>query len=58
MTSQVVQLLSEVWEANKGQAGSLEYIILDGAKRILGYSSKICNEAVRGDEEAARVIRR
>ena len=40
---------SEVWEGNKSQAGSLESIILDGAKRILGYSSKTCNEAVRGD---------
>ena len=40
---------SEVWEGNKNQAGSLESIILDGAKRIRGCSSKICNEAVRGD---------
>ena len=40
---------SEVWEGNKSQAGSLESIILDGAKRILGRSSKTCNEAVRGD---------
>ena len=40
---------SEVWEGNKSQAGSLESIILDGAKRILGCSSKTCNEAVRGD---------
>ena len=39
---------SEVWEGNKSQAGSLESIILDGAKRILGCSSKTCNEAVRG----------
>ena len=31
------------------QAGSLVSIILDGAKRILGYSSKTCNEAVRRD---------
>ena len=38
-----------MWEGNKSQAGSLESIILDGAKRILGYSSKTCNEAVRGD---------
>ena len=35
-----------MWEGNKSQAGSLECIILDGAKRILGCS---CNEAVRGD---------
>ena len=27
----------------------MESIILDGAKQILGCSSKICNEAVRGD---------
>ena len=39
----------EVWEGNKSQAGSLESIILDGAKRILRCSSKTCNEAVRGD---------
>ena len=39
---------SEVWEGNKGHAGSLEYIILDGAKRIYGCSSKTCNEVVRG----------
>ena len=25
-----------MWEGNKSQAGSLESIILDGAKRILG----------------------
>ena len=37
---------SEVWEGNKSQAGSLESIILDGAKWILGCSSKTCNEAV------------
>ena len=40
---------SEVWEGNKSQAGYLESIILDGAKRILRCSSKTCNEAVRGD---------
>ena len=40
---------SEVWEGNKSQAGSLESIILDGAKWILRCSSKTCNEAVRGD---------
>ena len=34
---------------NKSKAGSLESIILDGAKRILGCSSKTCNEAVRED---------
>ena len=35
-----------MWEDNKSQAGSLESIIMDGAKQILGYSSKTCNEAV------------
>ena len=39
----------EVWEGNKSQVGALESIILGGAKRILGCSSKTCNEAVRGD---------
>ena len=38
-----------MWGGNKGQAGALESIIFDGAKRILGCSSKTCNEAVRGD---------
>ena len=33
----------------KSQAGSLESIILDGAKQIVGCSSKTCNGAVRGD---------
>ena len=40
---------SEVWEGTKNQAGSLESIIIDGAKRILGCSSKTCNETVIGD---------
>ena len=44
-----IELGSEVLEGNKSQAGSLESIILDGAKRILGCSSKSYNEAVRGD---------
>ena len=39
----------EVWEGNKSQVDVLESTILGGAKRILGYSSKTCNEAVRGD---------
>ena len=39
----------EIWEDNKGQIAALESIILGGAKRILGCSSKTCNEAVRGD---------
>ena len=38
-----------MWEGNKCQAGSLESIILYGAKQILGCSSKTCNEAVSGD---------
>ena len=38
-----------MWEGNKSQACSLESIILDGAKQILGCSSKTYNEAVRGD---------
>ena len=36
-------------EGNKCQVAALESIILGGAKRILGCSSKTCNEAVRGD---------
>ena len=38
-----------MWEGYESQAGSLESIILDGAKRILGCSPKACIEAVRGD---------
>ena len=34
---------------NKSQAPVLESVMLGGAKRILGCSSKTCNEAVRGD---------
>ena len=44
-----IEYESEVWDDNKSEAGSLESIILDGAKRILGRSSKTCNEEVRGD---------
>ena len=40
---------SEVWKCNKSQASALESILLGGAKKILGCSSKACNEAVRGD---------
>ena len=40
---------SEVWESNKGQTNALESVVLGGAKKILGCSSKTCNEAVRGD---------
>ena len=39
---------SEVWEANKTQATALESMILGGAKRILGCSSKTCNEGMWG----------
>ena len=38
-----------MWEDCKCQAGSLESIILDEAKRILGGSSKTRNEVVIGD---------
>ena len=38
---------SEVWEGNKAQAAALESVMI--AKRILGCSSRTCNEAVRGD---------
>ena len=38
-----------MWKGNKSQAGSLESMILDEAKWILGCSSNSCNEPVRGD---------
>ena len=41
--------VGEVWEGNKSQAAALESVLLGGGKRILGCSSKTCNEAVRGD---------
>ena len=37
---------SEIWDCNKSQARALESILLGGAKKILGCSSKTCNEAV------------
>ena len=40
---------SAVWEGNKAQAAALESVMIAGAKRILGCSSRTCNEAVRGD---------
>ena len=40
---------SEAWEGNKSQAASLESIMLGGAKRVLGCSSKTSNEAIWGD---------
>ena len=39
---------SAVWDCNKNQASALEAITLGGVK-LLGCSSKTCNEAVRGD---------
>ena len=38
-----------MWACNKRQTASLEFIQLRAAKKILGCSSKTCNEAVRGD---------
>ena len=40
---------SEVWEGNKSQTTSLKSIMLGGAKRVLGCSSKSSNEAIWGD---------
>ena len=40
---------SEVWKRNESQGSALESILLGGAKKILGCSSRTCNEAVRGD---------
>ena len=40
---------SEVSKGNKSPAGSLESIILDETKQILGCSSKTCKKAIRGD---------
>ena len=37
-----------VWECNKGQASALESIILGGAMKILGCSSRMCSETIRG----------
>ena len=38
-----------MWEGNKAQAAELESVMIGGAKRILGCSSRTCNDAVRGD---------
>ena len=38
-----------MWEGNKSQAASLESIMLGGAKRVLGCSSKTSNKAIWGD---------
>ena len=40
---------SEVWKAKKAQAAALESVVLGGAQRILGCSSRTCNETVRGE---------
>ena len=37
---------NEIWDCNKSQANALESVILGGAKKILGCSSRTCNEAV------------
>ena len=37
----IIEYGSEVWEGNKGQAGSLDSIILDEAKRISGWCSDL-----------------
>ena len=37
---------SEVWDGNKSQAASPEKIMLGGAKRVLGYSSKTSNKTI------------
>ena len=42
---------SEVREGNKAEAAALESVMIGGAKRILGCSSRTCNEAVSGDME-------
>ena len=42
-----------MWEA---QAAALESVMIGGAKRTLGCSSRTCNEAVRGDMGHYRVI--
>ena len=44
-----LQYASEIWDCNKSQARALESIILGGAKKILGCSSKTSTVAVRGD---------
>ena len=40
---------SEIWNCNKKFQQALEALQLGAAKRILGCSSKTCNEAVWGD---------
>ena len=38
-----------MWEGIKAQATALESVMIGGAKRILGCSSRTCIEGVRGD---------
>ena len=40
---------SEIWDCNKSEARALESLFFGGVKKILGCSSKTCNEAVWGD---------
>ena len=44
-----LEYCSEIWDCNKSQARALGSIVLGEAKKILGCSSKMCNEAVWGD---------
>ena len=46
-----------MWKGNKSQAGSLESMILDEAKWILGCSSNSCNEPVRGANSCNEPVR-
>ena len=36
----------EIWDCNKSQANALESVILRGARKILGCSSRTCNGTV------------
>ena len=50
MNAVMVHSKDAVFVVIKSQIGSLESLILDGAKHILWYSSKTCNKAMsRGD---------
>ena len=40
---------SEIWDCSKSQARELDSILFREANKILGCSSKTCNEAVWGD---------
>ena len=39
---------SEVWESNMGQSNALESVVLGGAKKILGCSSKTVMRQLEG----------